>query len=184
MTDLAVETIAGGRRFSVRQGKWTPAKVALIPLAVALLFAIASYPLFTSGFWTLALIAAGLAALLAVLAVPFGIVLLILSLTLRERASFSATADAIRLEDKNNSGYPDVIAAADILSVHHGRPRSSSDVAAGGIASDIANLMGLALARGSSAVWLNVGGRGIYLARQIRAEEARQIFNDTIVRLG
>ena len=60
---LEIEDIpGGGRRFSVQQGKWTPAKVALVPLAVALLLAIASYPLFTSGYLTLALIAAGLAA--------------------------------------------------------------------------------------------------------------------------
>jgi hypothetical protein len=168
----------GGRRFTVRQGKWTPAKVALVPLAIALLFAIASYPLFINGYWTLALIAAGLAGLTAVLAIPFGIVLLALSLTLRDRASFSVTPDAIQLIEKNSSGYPDMIAVSDIMSIHHGKPRSSSDVAIGGFAGDIASLMGLALAKRSSAVWLNVRGRGIYLARQIRAEEALKIFND------
>lgn len=172
-----VEEVTGGRRYIVRQAKWSPLLVALIPVGVAVLLGVAAAAIFANGYWTLGIAVAALAGFSAVASVLLGVALVIFSLTLRERSVFSVTADGIRLEQKNRSSDPDTIAVADIASIHHGKARASSEVPVGGIAGDIAGLMGLALARRSSAVWLSTGHRHVYLARQIPAPEAKQIFD-------
>lgn len=173
---LEIQDIPGGKRFVVQQAKWTPLKVALIPIGVALLLGAAAALFFSNGNWTLALVLGALAALSGALAIIFGVVLVFLALTLRQQAVFSVTANGIRLEEKNRGSDPDVIEVAEIISIHHGAPRASSGVEVG-LVGDLAGLMGLAFADRSSAVWVRVGHRAIYLARQIRKAEAAQIFD-------
>lgn len=172
-----VEEVTGGRRYIVRQAKWSLLLAALIPVGVAVVLGIVAAAIFANGYWTLGIAVAVLAGFSAVASILFGIVLVAFSLGLRERSVFSVTADGIRLEQKNRRSDPDTIASADIASIHHGRPRASSEVPIGGIVGDIAGLMGLALAGRSSAVWLSTGHRHVYLARQIPASEAKQIFD-------
>ena len=68
---------------------------------------------------------------------------------------------------------------------YQGVPRSSSGVEVGFVG-DIAALMAFAFAHRNAAVWVRVGDRAIYLARQIRTAEAAEIFNEIkgIVRLS
>lgn len=166
---LEIQDIPGGKRFVVRQAKWAPLKGALIPVGLTAILAIVAWSFLFSGNWTIALIAGGIGILSAGIALLFGIPLAILSLTLRDRVVFSATADGIRIEGGA------FVSAAEIISIHHGAPRASSGVDVG-IAGDIAGLMSLAYAGRDSAVWLRVGHRAIYLARQIRRAEAAEIF--------
>ena len=178
MPDLVIEKIDGGQRFTVRQGKWTPLKVALIPIAVALVLTGIGAWLVNTGSWFIGFLIGVAGGLCFLLALIFGTILLVLSLSLKEKAVFSVTSDAIEVDER-------VVPVADITSIHHGTPRSSSGVEIG-LVGDLVGLMGLALAGRGAAVWLRVGDRAIYLARQIRKAEAVEIFNAIkgIVRLG
>jgi len=166
---LEIQDIPGGKQVIVGQARWAPLKGALILLALTALLALIAWSFLFSGNWTIAVIAGGLALLSAGITLLFGIPLAFLSLTLRDRAAFTVTADGIRI------GGGAFVSAPEILSIHHGAPRASSGVEVG-IAGDIASLTRLAFAGRDSAVWLRVGRRAIYLARQIRRDEAAQIF--------
>lgn len=178
MPDLVIEKIDGGQRFTVRQGKWTPLKVALIPIAVALVLTGIGAWLVNTGAWLIGIVVGVAGGFCFLLALVFGILLPVLSLSLKEKAVFSVTSDGIEVDGR-------AVPVADITSIHYGTPRSSSGVEIG-LVGDLAGLMGLALAGRSAAVWLRVGDRAIYLARQIRRAEAAEIFNAIkgIVRLA
>jgi hypothetical protein len=178
LPDLVIEKIDGGQRFTIRQGKWTPLKVALIPIAVALFLTGIGAWLVNTGSWFIGFVVGVAGGLCFLLAIICGILLLALSLSLKEKAVFSVTSDRIEVDGR-------AVPVPDIRSIHHGTPRSSSGVEIG-LAGDLAGLMGLALAGRSAGVWLRVGDRAIYLARQIRKAEAAEIFNAIkgIVRLA
>lgn len=178
MADLAIESIDGGQRFTVRQGKWTPLKVAAIPFVVSLVLTGIGAWLVNTGAWLTGFLIGVAGGLCFLLALVFGAIMLALSLSVRETVVFAVAPDAITVDGRT-------IPVADITSIHHGSPRSSSGVEIG-LAGDLAGLMGLALASRSAAVWLRVGDRAIYLARQTRKAEAAEIFNaiKSIVRLN
>jgi hypothetical protein len=185
VADLTIETIEGGQRFTVRQGKWTPLWALLVLLAATAALAGGAAWLFIAGSWSLGL-ALGAAALLSggvtlLLCIP----LLLVVLTVPEKSVFSVTSEAIALEAKGSAKDPDSIAASTILSIHQGTPRASSGVDIG-LAGDIAGLAGLVLSRRGSAVWVTTRERSIYLARQIRKEEAAEVFRaiKSTVRFG
>ncbi|MEJ0051703.1 MAG: hypothetical protein WDN02_10965 [Methylovirgula sp.] len=190
---INIRDLRDGKEFVVIQKKWVPlrgwlymtiAAAACLAIGASIDHAKDSLPLgvvLLIG-WPLAVLGA-LAALLS----PFILIFALpMSLARPRVAKFSVTSSAILLEQKNSRKYPGQIALKDISHVYFGTPRHAYQSSAvtihrqGSVAQMTASL-GSAytqfIAKYNFAVWVNVRGRDIYLAKYLEESQAEYLFN-------
>lgn len=181
---LQIEDTAKGRRYTIKQDKWSLLWGSIGVVAASAIFGFVAY-----------LFAQNDPHPSSVLAIPFGILAilgllwsvglilmgLIVGLVRKSKSVFRVSDDGIYLERRLSRSYPKVVRLEDISHIYHGSPRvHAAPVATTGPEVIMQTMLS---ARGCG-VWVNTRGRDVYLAKNISASEAEYLFNNVSSAIG
>jgi len=181
---LEIEDTGKGRRYTIKQDKWSLLSASLGAVIASAIFGFIAY-----------LFALTHPNSSSVLAIPFGILAilgllwsvglilagLLVGLARKSKSVFRVNNDGIYLERKISRSYPSVVKLEDISHIYHGTPRAPVAALA---TTGPAAVMTMVLSARGSGVWVNTRGRDVYLANNISASEAEYLFNNVSSAIG
>ena len=189
---IDISDIAEDRLYTVYQEKWKPAKVAIFFALIAFMVVMLTIILANSndrspggvGIIVIPLVVVSIFLILGAIAAI--LVLIPISLSIKQCVSFIVASERIILRSKNSRNYPDSINIREISHIYHGsRGAPSGGIvhvapagSAAGVGMALGGLAGVFLSGRTSAVWVNFRGHDVYLARYISESEAEFLFND------